>query len=275
MKGQQVAALVIALLLICIAGLACHWLTPTGTIFTCTTFFDFAKQDKWATFCKAMDSLQTQHSQETLNQITTWLVINEYSDAPKRDWAAAMRERYPFVEFIQKEAADKGQAHSINIALNHIHGYKYWIHWEEAWFCRAPCLDRMFAIMDASRVSQLQVTQPGDTPDWLDSDAHPRILVKIPTDYYIIQTKDSTDAYLKESPYEVAGEYMRHWPLYSLRPSINRVSDYNIGQFSTDPLLWPVRFEWEYARRWYWNGNRKAVLPDGPVVRTSHVSTYA
>jgi len=270
-------ALIVALLLICIAGLACHRLTPTGTIFTCTTFFDFAKQDKWAAFCKAMDSLQAHHSPVTLERITTWLVINEYSGAPKRDWAAAMRERYPFVEFIQKTAADKGQATSVNIALKRIHGYKYWIHWEESWYCRAPCLDRMFDVMDSSRVSQLQVTQHKERPDWLHTNESQQIFTTTDhgTDYYIILGSPEHKNYLHKSIGDFNDEFVYYWPLYSLLPSINRVCDYAIGQFLTDPALWPFRFEWDYARRWYLNGNVKAVLPDGPVVRDSHVSTYA
>jgi len=67
------------------------------------------------------------------------------------------------------------------------------------------------------------------------------------------------------------------WPLYSLLPSINRVRDYLwLGEFSEDPALWPVKFEWDYARRWWARGNKKAVLSDGPVYRPGkHISTYA
>jgi hypothetical protein len=59
---------------------------PATTIFTCTTFFDFEKQDKWVAFCKAIDSILEKHSPETLQKIQRWVIVNEYSETPKADW---------------------------------------------------------------------------------------------------------------------------------------------------------------------------------------------
>lgn len=254
-------------------------LKPKTTIFTCTTFFDFDKQDKWKAFCRAMDSILQQHDKQTLNKINKWLIINEYSAKPKENWSAKIKEKYPFVDFIQKETYQKGQAASMNIILKEIRPYTYWIHWEETWYCRRPCLDRMFDAMDVFQPSQLQCTQHKEKPNWLDSDKHPRLLVETDkgTEMYWILPSPGTNEYMKRSAYDFSSDYIGRWPLYSLLPSINKVSHNTVGEFSTDPKLWPFKFEWDYGRRWFLAGGTKGVLPDGPVVRdnSAHKSTYS
>ena len=167
----------------------------------------------------------------------------------------------------------------MNIILNRIKPYRYWIHWEEAWFCSKPCLDRMFDVMRSTDTTQLQITQFRNKTNWLDEGKHQRILQKTQqgTEYYVILTSPDTWIYTKKPATEMDDDFLANWPLYSLLPSINRVSGYNNGEFSTDPILWPVKFEWDYARRWLAANNKKAVLPDGPVKRdeAKHKSTYS
>jgi hypothetical protein len=271
---RLIAALI--LLAALLVGLAYK---PKTTIFTCTTFFDFEKQDKWSAFCKAMDSILALHGPETLQQIDKWVIVNEYAHNPKRNWSAAVKEKYPFIQVIQKGASQKGQAASLNIILKQIRGHSYWIHWEETWYCRAPCLDRLLEIAKTTEFSQIQCTQHKEQPNWLDSAAHPRKLLKTDggTEFYEIQPAPGTDVYLKKSVTEYNNTFLDYWPLYSLLPSINRVKHNNLGEFSTDPKYWPFKFEWDYGRRWLISGNTKAVLPDGPVVRdnSEHKSTYS
>jgi len=91
-----------------------------NTIFTCTTFFDFEKQDKWNCFCNAIDSILEKHTKDDLNKIKKWIVVNEYSKKPKKDWVAIVNEKYPFIEVIQKTKENTGQASSLNIILEKI-----------------------------------------------------------------------------------------------------------------------------------------------------------
>lgn len=253
-------------------------LKPKTTIFTCTTFFDFEKQNKWTAFCKAIDSILQQHDDKTLTNINKWLIVNEYSANPRRNWSEEVAKKYPFIEVVQKTKGEKGQAASMNIILQRIKGYTYWIHWEETWYCRQPCLDRMFDVIQNSNITQLQVTQHKEKPNWLDSDSHPRILAQTPTgtEYYTIHPSHDTTRYLLKSIDEYNRDMVPYWPLYSLLPSINRVKHYTVGEFSTNPEHWPFKFEWDYGRRWFLVGNTKAVLPDGPVIRDNqaHKSTY-
>lgn len=247
----------------------------THCIFTCSTFFDFKTGDRWDRFCRAMDTLQEHHGPNTLSKIDTWIVINEYSATRKADWAQRMRTRYPHVQFIQKDAFEAGQASTLNLCLRAIRGYTYWIHWEEAWEVRAPFLDDAFAAMElAPPITQLQFTQNEGKVNWLDVDPS-----RIHCEGRIcrIDAAPDTAAVVEQSPYTYKENVFASWPLYSLLPSINRVVDYrNLGTFHEDPKLWPIRFEWDFARRWWAAGCRKAVLRDGPVWRPGkHTSTYA
>ena len=243
-------------------------------VFTCTTFFDFKTGDRWDRFCAAMDSLGRYHTRETLGRIGRWVIINEYSPKRTVDWVRKVEERYPWMECIQKDAYQKGQARSMNLCLSLIGGSRFWIHWEEAWEVRATFLDDAFAAMDNSDITQLQFTHNNGTVNWLDIAQE-----RIECDERVcrIAAAPDTAEQVTKSPYTLDKEMMKAWPLYSLLPSINRVRDYLwLGEFSEDPALWPVKFEWDYARRWWLRGNKKAVFSDGPVYRPgTHISTYS
>jgi len=255
-------------------------------IFTCTTFFDFENKDnqnKWNCFCNAIDSILEKHTQDDLNKIKKWIIVNEYSESPKRDWVAAVHEKYPFIEVIQKTKENIGQARSLNIILEKIKKYTYWIHWEESWYCKLPCLNRMFDVMHNTNITQLQCTQENGMPSWIRSNPnlHPLSKTINGTEFYELnpnsaETYENLNKKISEF-YKNFSSFINNWPLYSLRPSTNRVSGYKFGDFSTQPEYWPFRFEWDFGRRWLLAGNTKAVLPDGPIMRNeeSHVSTWS
>ena len=243
-------------------------------IFTCTTFFDFKTGDRWDRFCAAMDSLVKFHTPATLSRIGRWVIINEYSPNSTVDWCRRVEERYPWMECIQKGAWQKGQAYSMNLCLDLIGGSQFWIHWEEAWETRATFLDDAFAAMESTDITQLQFTYNDGTVNWLDVGPE---RIQCGERVCRIAAAATTGEQVKRSPMDLDKEMMKAWPLYSLLPSINRVRDYLwLGDFSENPQLWPVKFEWDYARRWWARGNKKAVLSDGPVFRPGkHTSTYA
>jgi len=251
-------------------------ITEPKIIFTCTTFFDFAKMDRWASFQRAITEFYRLN--QDVGKITTWLIVNEYSETPKADWAKHMRETFPQMTFIQKNKDQKGQAASLNIVLDHIKPYTYWIQWEDTWFPEHGFLGRAIDIMNNSSVSQLQFTKLNGKVNWLDIPQDRQVRQSTPqgSQYIVVKAVPDIQSTLQNSPYEFRSSWRSSWPLFSLLPSINRVSHLStLGQFSTDPVLWPVKFEWDYARRWYTAGGKKAVLPDGPVIREGHVSTYS
>jgi hypothetical protein len=245
-----------------------------GTLFTCTTFFDYEKEDKWKAFCQGIDSILAHHPPETLGRITDWLIVNEYSANPKANWRQRLANKYPFLTVIQKGAHQKGQAASLNIILEQVDRYQYWIQWEEAWYATRECLTRAFAIMDSTQITQLQMTQTNGATNW--SNLGPDI-VHCGPEFCIVDSPTNLKELLTWDP-EKLYEYpnwLGSWPRFSLCPSINRAAFYTFGPFRTDPSLWPVKFEWEYGRRWAQRGGLKAILPDGPVQQNSgHKSTY-
>lgn len=202
-------------------------------------------------------------------------MVNEYAESPREDWAAKVKERYPFITFIQKGAHQKGQAASMNMILERITGFTYWIHWEEAWEVRAPFLEGAFKAMDSTDLTQVQLTFHNGKVNWMDMPEE-----KIACDGRLckITGPDMDNPILDKDPYrDWANDMFPAWPLYSLLPSINRVKPYlTLGKFNEDSALWPIKFEWDYARRWYRAGCKKAVFRDGPVWRPgNHTSTYA
>ena len=249
-------------------------------IWTCTTFFDFEKKDRWAAFENCMNTIQSVNSPEELKRISKWLVVNEHSDKPKQDWAAMMREKYPFVEFIQKTKDQHGQAKGLNMIMERISPYKYWFHWEETWDTRAPFINRCIREMDTNNdISQIQLTFDNGRPDWSDvGEARMRCEGTLCRIAPHPETPSFINNNTKDAPTLQTISSSGYWPLYSLRPSINRVSFYTskgIGNFPEEANLWPYLFELHYSIRWLRAGAVKAIFTDPPVIRQhNHTSTY-
>ena len=252
-----------------------HKKTSSGVIFTCTTWFDAPVGGKWSAFCIGMESLLKNHggsaSQMPLN---AWLVINEPRTLGSPDWAALVAAKFPWVTFVQKPKGQHGQARSLNLILEKIKPFRYWLHWEEAWFCKQPFLHKALAVMqDKPDITQLQLTQtpPQTAPNWY----HERLLGQ----------DDLGWAYIPSRPEQLTSVTIKDidmransvWPTYSLRPSVNLVSFYSsLPRFSTADSMWPLKFEWEFGRNWVLAGGVKAILIPAPVTRCeTHVSTYA
>ena len=245
-----------------------------SVIFTCSTFFE--KKDKFDQFIKAMDSIQD--ADRAL--IDNFVVINEYGpdydDNDAKNHAQAIKTRYPFIHYIQKGANDRGQARTLNMILSRIGTFDYWIHWEESWIAKdifvAKCLDVMNR--GDTSLSQLQLT----FPDWRDV-APERI---IPRDGFMIILLDKMYASLDHGVDKIYEIWSQHsldiiWPLYSLRPSINRVAHVQrLHGFDEDPDLWPIKFEYEFGVRWIDVGCSKGIIEPSVVFRQDgHVSTYS
>lgn len=239
-------------------------------VYTCTTYFDF-NDNKFFDFCRSLDTFFYYNPMSVTD--VDFIIINEYSNTKKKDWDNIIRTKYPFIKFISKDKKDKGQARSLNMILNLIRDYDYWIHIEEAWFCTRPFFNDVVKIMNTSNVSQLSMNWywNRERVEWNDY-----YKKQIFNSYVIIDEKPNTltlEQYYKNG-YSFEGT---SWSLYSLRPSISRVSDIlKIGQFDEHPDAWPVMFEYEFGLKFKKHGLIKAYLLEPAYDRnwTKHQSTY-
>jgi hypothetical protein len=261
----------------------------SDVLFTCTSYFGFGLEDKFEKACEALQTIVDQHTNaqpESLKRIAKWVLINEYDtkDTPgkMKFWSNEIRKRFPFVTFIQKKASQKGQAKSMNMILDMLNKSKltYWMHWEEAWFVTRPFLREALAVMaENPSITQLQVTKHeyGGT-DWMNISPSRRTCTSTWCKVAPREPSSPSQEAVFDDPSGYQFWWVHHWPLYSLRPSLNRAVHYNFAfknKFSEDPKLWPYKFEWEFARRWLKAGSEKAVFKEGPVTRSrNHVSTY-
>ena len=269
-------------LIIGIAFIVClsvlYWIfgPQKDTIFLCTTYFDCPKRNSWAMFQKGINGLLGAHSEKTLNRIDRWIVINEYSPNPKENWTEKMAQTYPFIEFIQKTQQDEGQAKSLNHLMTYLSSYTYWLHWEESWYPTRPFLEDAWAAMDATDISQLQFTknETGAT-DWMNFPRtcdHKTAICRI---HHTPVLDQAVQNYKTRQLQPTEQEVAQTWPLYSLRPSLNRVAFYTFGKFTLDPQPYPLTSEYDFAARWYHAGGQKAVFSDGPVTRPpEYISTH-
>jgi hypothetical protein len=247
--------LILLLILLIVFNIKRPKTTNQTIIFTCTTYL--SKPNKLNHFLHAIDSIPDKYL------IDKFLVINEYDESNTIDYQKIINNKYPYIDFIQKTNINKGQAKSLNIILDQISNYTYWIHWEESWIAKTSFIYKSINIMNKDlTISQLQFT-----PDW-DSDISEDRKIRY-NDYFILKSHS-----LYNKVYN--NDNVITWPLYSLRPSINRVSFYlKCDKFDENPKLWPIKFEYEYGIKWLNNNAVKALIQPPIAFRQSnHISTY-
>jgi hypothetical protein len=242
---------------------------PNSIVFTCSSYM--SKGNRRGELLNAVRSFFEQHDAGARALVGEFVIINEYDPAAREDYAATVREAFPHpafpnLTFIQKGPDARGQARTLNMILDRIAGYEFWLHWEESWVCTRPFLASALDVMRTSDLTQLQITH-----DWLDV-GEPRLVRKVtPTQ------GTSFVQVLPDANTGTSGSNVRHgWPLYSLRPGLNRV-DFcrQVGRFDENPRMWPVKFEREFGQRWWRRGATKGVLtPHAAQLQPNHRSTY-
>jgi hypothetical protein len=251
-------------------------MTPS-VVFTCSTFL--SKPQKPSQVRTALSSIVSRHGRDELALLREIIVVNEYDPHDGHDYSSTVRSIHPGIEFVQKGANDRGQARTLNMILERIRDYEYWIHWEESWECTDSFVARALDVMQSAGVTQLQIT-----PDWLDVGSDRILQGSTPagTRYARILPHSDTARRLHGASIEHYETLVRScgmgvaWPLFSLRPGVNRAAFCrNVGPFNEDTRHWPVRFEWDYSVRWFERGATKAVLlPHAARRQPNHVPTY-
>ena len=232
--------------------------TEKNTLFTCTTFL--SKPNKYNELDRALSTFLSNYDGESIRE---YLVINEYSEEDTSEMIETLRDKYPMITFMNKKKNQQGQAYSLNIIIDYLkkHKYKYWIRWEESWYTIRPFFNEAYNIMETTSIDQLQFTE-----NFKDIPSH---RVKVKDKHLEIKKRDSYPDYW-------IGEKDDNWPLFSLRPGIDRVSTIlKVGYFNNSKDKWPITFEYDYSLDWVQVG-KKGVLKDYSVTRNhDHQSTYS
>mmetsp|Transcript_7997 Transcript_7997/g.11335 ORF Transcript_7997/g.11335 Transcript_7997/m.11335 type:complete len:295 (-) Transcript_7997:231-1115(-) len=244
------------------------------TLFTLTTFLTLPHKLKETT--KALNSIQ----EFALHpRIARYVVINEYD--PTNDpepMLEELRAKFPQFEFVQKSKDMRGQAKSLNMAIDMVESgkYQYWMKWEESWKADYNFLDKVYDIMDKSSLGRIGLTENPQKENFMDKEDRGDIIVwSVPK-----------NANLTRYEFDDRMEYSRtceayDWPNWSLRPAFERASSI-LGakfRFTEDPSAWPWPFEFEFSSKWMLNNHGEegecGVLKKTPVSRVGgHVSTY-
>jgi hypothetical protein len=224
-------------------------------LFSMTTVVE--RPDKREQLIKALRSI---HKYEPkLQQYAKIVIVNEYSESGVK--ADFLKNEFPWITaIVNKTKKDRGQAGSLNLIIKMLGTknkpkFDFLIHWEESWVATKPFLKICDEAMSIG-IDQLQLTED----NWEDDH-----------DYYITLPKTRKRIYVqsKHLPYKGYSDCnhsihnIKHieklcrdngqdeWPLWSLRPGIDRVSKLlNVGLFSTAQEMWPVHFELSFALNW-------------------------
>jgi hypothetical protein len=238
-------------------------MTKRKILFSITTVIE--RPDKRKQVIRALRSI---HKYEpNLRKHAKIVVVNEYSEEGAK--ADFLKDEFPWIDkVVNKTKKDKGQSGSLNLIIDMLGSpatkkrkYDYWIHWEESWVATKPFLKVCMEAMDMG-IDQLQLTE-----DIWEEDHDYSINLKRSKRKIYVQRKHfpykkfekcltsrskSTSRRKKIIQDRECKDYAYDdWPLWSLRPSMDRVSKIlNVGYFNTDPKFWPVHFELLFAAQW-------------------------
>lgn len=253
---------------------------PRSLIIVFTTFLTFENrletftEQIWPSFVENVDN----------QYVDRILIINEYD--PKatfekqrqvKEFLHGLQKQHGKVKVLQKTKNQHGQAWSLNYALDtHVPHYEYWMHWEDSWICTKPCIENVLNIMEHNP----EITQLSLTDDFHNVEQERKVFTKQKDPrVWVLKPHSKMDSrYLNRNAMELyeQEDWIERWPLFSLRPNIQRVNLLDLNQrFSQNEKLWPVKFEWKYAVEWYKHGGVKALLREPVFKRVgNHKSTY-
>jgi len=203
----------------------------------------------------------------------------EYS--PHNDvYMDELTSKYPNMTFINKTEDQKGQAKSLNMIIDYLKDYKYWLHWEDSWYCIGPVLKTAYNTITNTEINYLPLIKK-DILYNMPIVNNEYIECKIVDDLKIIKPH----SYVKNlwrmweindmdwSVWKKSGWY----PLFSLTPCIQEVDlVLKTGYFTIDENKWPFQFEFEWALKWVRRNNIVlGICKDIKVIRDDkHISTY-
>lgn len=176
--------------------------------------------------------------------VDKWLVVDDNSSEEDR---IQMKTKYPFIEFIFKDASNKGHPKSMNILRKRCMEYTYQFHLEDDWtfFSQRPYISNCLEILDENANYGQALINPEYAERVWDFE-HTGVREQITSSGKIYYTHDHCS---QEQAFQRYGPTKNscYWPHYSLRPGVTRVRVLRkIGEYDESA----AHFEREYANRY-------------------------
>ena len=199
------------------------------------------------TFINTMEALLANCS----TQFSDWIVIDDNSSPADR---LEMKERYPFINLIEKSPEEKGQVTSLNKIFDLVKT-PYVFYLEDDWELQKPLeLSEYLPVFRDHRIKQLCFSLPWTAPpeghsiykyNCTNEQPHQ---IEYRKDYYPTFNEKEEDGF--------------PWPGFTLRPALWDIIYLreNIGKFNT--MLGPSYHEYDYAVRYALQGKKVGVTPD-------------
>ena len=181
-----------------------------------------------------------------LDRVGRWLCVDNGSSDADRAW---MRQRYPFIEFIETESPAAGLVDSLNLLQQAVTS-KFWLHLEDDWqfFWKGPYIERATEILDDDP-TVAQVAFNRNYAEALEGPATGGEVKHTGSGglRYLLHTTGSTEG---------AGT-VAHWPHFTLRPSLMRTDAIrSVGRFAPGSK----HFELEFGERYTAAGMKTAFV---------------
>lgn len=245
-------------------------------LFSLTTFI--TNEKKYLILLRCLDSF-IKYNKDFLHLIDKFLILMEFSSENNK-YIPLLIEKYPSFTFINKTEDKKGQAKSLNIIIEHLSNFEYWMHWEDSWYSIGPVLEKSFQFISSYPINYIQLTKKDILYD-LPVINNNFVNCMVKDDIKIIKAND----YLKNmwklwEMYDYDWSVWKSngwWPFFSLQPSLNKVDPIlKTGFFSILPEKWPFQFEFEWALKWIRrNDIIMGIFKDIQVIRDNdHQSSY-
>ena len=194
---------------------------------------------------------------EDVGRIDRWIVVD---DGSSPDDIEQMQDRYPFLEIVTKGPGRQGHAASLNV-LRTMVDTPYWLHLEDDWLFLLP--DRYVTRALDTLAVEPQVAQVLFNRNYAETLDDHRLVGGEPrtapggTDYRVHDYVDpGSPAFAAVLEDLAPGERTnRHWPHFSLRPSLMRTpAIVDLGFFAENNS----GFELDMAHRYAAAGNQSA-----------------
>ena len=193
------------------------------------------------------------------------VVLDQVTEIPVE--VSALKSKYRWATFEANQPHSFGQAHSLNKILRRLRevGARFWLRWEDSWVAKGPFIERALSLLTkpASEEPAGRIIDVGVAEGHMSHVRKGNASLFGKERFFFLYGRglsppahevvaDRCDGYtVAGATLALDGESLpRIWPGFSLRPAVSLAEPVlNNGPFDTQQVLWPWRFETQWACR--------------------------